>query len=181
MSALGIVSQFAAAEPAKGDIIAGLGINGTLLIFQLIAFLLLFLILAKFIFPVFMRIVDKREKLIEESTRAAIDAEKNAAAAEDRIKKMLSKARSEAGDIVTTAKDEANALIAEAEKKASNNAESILARARESIEKEVASAKRDLHNETVELVALATKKVVGATVDEKVDTRLIETAVREAK
>lgn len=177
----GVFTQFSAAEASAGNPIAGLGIDGTLLVFQLIAFLILVVILGKFIFPVFIRIVEKREKLIEESTQAAVHAEKNAADAEENIKRMLVDARKEAADIVTTAKDESTAMIAHAETKARENAQHIVDQAHESIEKDIAKAKKDLHNQTIDLVTLATKKVVGSAVDAKVDEKLILSALKESK
>lgn len=178
---LGIISQFASAETQASDPIAGLGVNGTLLVFQLIAFMILVFLLGKFIFPVFIRIVEKREKLIEESTKAAVDAEKNAAEAEQKIKKMLDDARAEAVGIVATAKDESKAMVAEAETKAGENAERIVAQAHETLQKDIAQAKKDLHNQTVDLVALATEKVVGKVVDAKVDEKLIASSLKEVK
>ena len=178
---LGIITQLASAEATASDPIAGLGINGMLLAFQLIAFLILIVVLNKFILPVFIRIVDKRQAMIEESTKAAVNAEKNAADAEAKIKKILADARKEAADIVTTAKDESAAMVADAETKASENAKRIVDQAHESIQKDIESAKKELHNQTIELVALATEKVVGKAVDAKVDEKLIASSLREAK
>jgi F-type H+-transporting ATPase subunit b len=176
-----VIAQFASTEAASTGPIAALGIDGTLLLFQLIAFGLLVFALNKWVFPVFISTIDKRQAMIEESTRAAVDAEKNAAKTQQEIDKLLSKARSDAREIVATAKDESAGMIAEAETKSKQQAERILANAQESIAKEVLAAKKELHNETIELVAQATEKVVGNALNGSIDNKVIASALKDAK
>ena len=175
-----IFAQFASAE-AETDILTGLGIKWELVIFQIIAFLLLVFVLAKWIFPIFFRIIDKRQEAIEASNKAAVEASKSAEKAQAEIDKLLKQARTQAKEIVTTAKDEATAMVSDAEAKGKANAEHIVAEAQESIAKEVVAAKKALHNETIDLVAAATKKVVGQAVDAKVDSKVIKTALEGSK
>ncbi|PID99438.1 ATP synthase F0 subunit B [Candidatus Saccharibacteria bacterium] len=173
-------SETAHAEEAAGPIQA-LGIDGKLLVFQIIAFTLLTWLLSKYVFPVLMKAVDERQKRIDEGNAAAAEAAKQAAEAETKIAGMLKKARSEASDIVATAKEEAAGLIAKSEEKSKVQAERIVAQAHEAVEKDVLAAKKALHNETVELVAQATEKVVGKTVTEQVDKTLIGESLKEVQ
>ncbi len=173
------LAVFASTESTTdGGPMAALGIDWTLLVFQLIAFTLLVWALGKWVYPVFIRAIDKRQAMIEESTKAAVDAEKHAKKAQDEISGMLSDARREAGEIVATAKEEAGAMITKADEKAKANAKRIVAQAHESIAKDVLAAKKELHNETIDLVAAATEKVVGKAVDAKVDKTLIKEALK---
>lgn len=177
-----LLLQFAATEaPAKTDVFSSLGIDWTLLIFQIIAFGILVVVLGKWVYPIFINVIDKRQAMIEESTRAAIEAEKNAEKTQAEIDKLLTEARTEAREIVATAKEEATGMVADAEAKSKSQAEHIVANAHESIAKEVLAAKKALHNETIDLVAAATEKVVGKALDAKVDTNVIKTAVEESK
>jgi F-type H+-transporting ATPase subunit b len=173
------MTQFAATEEASGDIMTTLGIHWELLAFQIIAFLILVWALGKFVYPWLMKSVDERQAKIEESVKAAEEAEKKAESAQEDIAKLLKEARVEAKDIVTTAKDEAAAMVADAESKAKNRAEKIVKDAHEQLEKDVIAARKALHNDTIELVALATEKVVGKTVDAKADSKIIAEAVKE--
>lgn len=173
-------SEAAHAEEATSPIKA-LGIDGKLLVFQVIAFALLTWLLSKYVFPVLMKAVDERQKRIDESNAAATEAAKQAAEAEAKIAGMLKTARSEASDIVATAKEEAAGLIAKSEEKSKVQAERIVAAAHESIEKDVLAAKKALHNETVELVAQATEKVVGKTVTDQLDKKIIADSLKEVK
>lgn len=178
---MNLMAQFASTETVPSGPIATLGIDGTLLLFQLIAFGLLVFALSKWVFPVFIRTIDKRQAMIEESTRAAVDAEKHAAKTQAEIDKLLSKARGEAREIVATAKEESAGMIADAEAKSKQQAEHILSAAQESIAKEVFAAKKELHNQTIELVAQATEKVVGGAMSAPVDKKIIASALKDAK
>jgi F-type H+-transporting ATPase subunit b len=173
-------THFAATETAaSGDILTTLGIHWELLAFQIIAFLILVWALGKFVYPWLMKSVDERQAKIEESVKAAEEAEKKAENAQDEIAKLLKDARAEAKDIVTTAKDEANAMVADAEGKAKQRAEKIVADAHDQLEKDVIAARKALHNDTIELVAMATEKIVGKAVSDSVDKKLITQAVKE--
>lgn len=175
-----LFTQFATAEHGTSPIEA-LGIDAKLLAFQIIAFLILLWLLNKFVFPVLMKAVDDRQKAIDESISAAAEAEKNAANAEAKIDAMLNQARKEAGDIVSLAKEEAGTIVAKSEEKSKAQAERIVAAAHESLNKEVIAAKKALHNETIELVAQATEKVVGKTVDAKLDKSIIEASLKDSR
>ena len=171
----------AAAEPEKTDVMTALGIDWTLLALQIVAFLILVWLLAKFVYPVFVRVIDERQDQIEAGTKAAREAEKKAARAEKEVEKLLKEARTQAKDIVQTAKEEAIAAIEAAEGKAKQKADAIVAGAKEQIEKDVIAAQKTLHNETLELVALATEKVLGGSLTAQVDSKVIATAVKDAR
>ena len=174
------ITQFAATEEAaSGDILTTLGIHWELLVFQIIAFLILVWALGKFVYPWLMKSVDERQEAIEASVKAAAAAEEKAAEAQDEIGKLLKEARAEAKEIVATAKDEAAAMVAGSEDKAKKRAEKIVADAHDQLEKDIIAARKALHNDTIELVALATEKVVGKTVNDSVDKKIIAEAVKE--
>lgn len=176
-----LVTFGSADEEAAPSFFESLGIDWKLLLIQAVAFLILVWALKKWVYPVFLRIVDEREQKIEQATQAADDAKAQAASAEAEIADALKQARDEAADIVTTARDEATAAIAAAETKAKAKAESIVAAAHDDIEKDIAAARESLRNETIDLVAAATEKVVGKTVSKSVDDTMIASAVSEAK
>lgn len=169
-----------AAEAEKGFFEA-LGIDWTLLVIQTIAFLILLWFLSKFVYPPLTRMLEKREADIEAGVKAAHDAEKKADAAREETARLLKEARKEAAGIVATAKEEASAVVSSAESKSRERAERLIDDAEKEITKSVEAARKTLHNETIELVALATEKVVGKAVDAKLDDSIIKTAIKEAK
>lgn len=176
-----LLTQFATTEHASGgdSIFTSLGIDGQMLLFQVVAFLILVFILSKWVFPPLLKAVDDRQEAIEAGVKAAEAAEKKAEEAQEELQKLLKEARAEAKDIVATAKDEANAMIADADTKAKSRAEKIVKDAHDQLEKDVIAARKALHNDTIDLVALATEKVVGKAVSENVDKKIITEAVKE--
>lgn len=178
---MNILTQLAVTEPASGGVLGALGIDVWMLVFQALAFVILVLLLGKYVYPTLIKVVDERQAKIEASTAAATEAEKKAVQAKDDIEKMMKQARKEAAEIVTTAKEEAAAALEKAEAKSKARSEQIVADAQAQIDKDIIAAKKALHNETLELVALATEKVVGKTVTSKIDKTIVSDAVKGVK
>lgn len=164
---------------ANGDIFTALGIDWRLLILQIVAFLILVFLLGKFVYPWLMKSVDDRQAKIEEAAKAAESAKNAAEKNQAEVEKLLSEARKEASEIVSTAKTESAEMLSASEKKAKELADGIVANAHDQIEKDIQSAKKQLHNDTIELIALATEKVVAGSHDKKSDEKLIASALKE--
>lgn len=172
-----------AAEPVggKADMFKALGIDWQMLIFQGVAFLVLVWILAKFVFPPLLKAVDSRQAAIEEATKAAAEAEKKAESAGTKIEETLKKARSEAADIVATAKSEATSAIEHAEELAKTRAERIVSTAHEDIAKEVLAARTTLKNDTLKFVKQAAAAATNHVADGKFDSDLVNKSVQEVQ
>lgn len=172
--------QTFAAETAteNEDIFSALGIDWRLLILQIVAFIILVWLLGKFVYPYLMKSVDKRQADIEAAANAAKEAQHAAADTQEETARLMAEARKEAADIVATAKLEASEMSATSEEKARTTAEKIVADAHDQLSKDVEAAKRALHDETLDLVALATGKVVGKTLDTKADETLIKESLK---
>lgn len=176
------LTQFAETANAKsGDIFAALGIDWRLLILQIIAFLILVVLLGKFVYPWLMKSVDERQKNIEAAAKAAQKAQESAAESQAETAELLGEARKEASEIISTAKLQASDMLSASEKKAKATAEKIVADAHAQMKKDVAAARRELYNETLELVALTTEKVIAKKMDAKTDKALIETLLKEVR
>ncbi|MBM3210187.1 F0F1 ATP synthase subunit B [Candidatus Saccharibacteria bacterium] len=173
--------QFAATASNETGMMGQLGIDWMTLFMQLAAFLILLFVLSRYAFPALFKVVEDREKQIHESRKMAEEAARKAENAEDEVAKLLSTARKEASDIVSTARNEAASAVAQAEEKSRMKADAIVAAAHEQINKDVLAAKDALRSETLELVALATQKVVSNEFSNALDTKTIERAISEAK
>lgn len=177
-----ILTQVAATSSGEStDILTGLGIDWTLLVLQGVAFLILVWVLGKFVYPVFLRIIDERQAKIDESVKAAEQAEKNAEKAEAAVEGALDKARKEAADIVAIAKAEAVQMVEKAETSAKTKAERIVAQAQEDIAKEVANARKSLEKDTLKLVKEAASLATAGVADNKLDAALIRKSVEGVK
>lgn len=179
-----VLTQFAAAEAhgaGKADLFSSLGIDWKLLVLQTIAFLILLVILRKWVYPPLVAMLEQREKDMRAADKAAKSARENADKAEKMTNELMRKARAEAQEIVASARTEAAAVVEEASQKAAAKSEAIVKAAQDDIAKEVASARQALHNDTLELVAEATGTVLGQKVDARADAKVIAAAVKEAR
>ena len=158
-----------------------LGLDLRLLLFQTAAFLLLLLFLRKVVYPPLMRALDERQKTIEAGLNAAREAEEKAQQSQEEIEELLKTARKEASDIVATARSEAVASVESAEEKAKVRAKRIADQAHEQIEQDVLAARKALKQDTIELVALATEKIISQKMDPTKDKKVIEASLQEAK
>ena len=176
------LSQFAeTTEAAQGDIFSTLGIDWRLLIIQIVAFLVLVFLLGRFVYPWLMKSVDERQANIEAASKAAVEAQKAAETNKEVVAELLAQARKEASEIVSTAKLESAEMVNASEKKAQKVAERIVADAHDQLGKDVANARKVLYNDTLELVGLATEKIIAQKLDKKADSELIATVVKAAK
>lgn len=171
----------ASSAEAKPDLFSSIGIDWKLLLLQTIAFLVLLWFLSKFVYPALVAMLDKRDKLIEESVRSAHDAEKNATEAEAKTAKLMKDARKQADEMLASAKTEAGQIVDLADKKSRERAEQIVADAETEIQRNLDIARKSLRTETINLVAEATEKVVRSTVGAQVDKKVVENAIKEAE
>jgi len=167
-----------AAAAEETGLLDSLGIDVKMLVLQSVAFLLLLFILSKYVYPILLKMIDDREKKIEESLKAAEVAQQAADESEHKTEKLLAEARKQAGEIVTQAKTEASAVVEKAAKKAKDEATHIAEQAQTDIARQVERARRDLKKEMINLVADATEKVARTKVDAKADANLLEQSIQ---
>lgn len=179
MQMLTNIASAAAESEESASLLGALGIDWMLLAQQALAFLVLVAVLAKFVYPALIKAVESRREQIESSMKEAKEAEEKLAKAEEKIAKMFADARKEADDIIARSQQESGSMVADAEEKAKERAEQIVADAHTQLEAEVRRAREALKSDTVELVALATEKIVGEKLDAQKDAALIGKALKE--
>ncbi|HSW66432.1 MAG TPA: F0F1 ATP synthase subunit B [Bacillota bacterium] len=168
----------AAASPG---LFQALGIDWKLFVEQGIAFLILVLILSKFVYPALVKSIDDRRAAIEAGLQEAKDSQEALEKAQANVQEMLEAARKDADEILARTQQESASMIADAETKAKNRAEQIVADAQASLAIEVTKARDALKKDTVELVALATERIIGEKLDDKKDAELVRKALAEEK
>jgi F-type H+-transporting ATPase subunit b len=171
----------ASTSESSPGLLEALGIDGKLLIEQTIAFLILVAILGKFVYPALVKAIETRREQIEAGMKEAKQAEEALVNAEAKVADMLADARKEADEILARSHQEATTMVADAEEKAKARAEQIVADARTQLDVEVRKAREALKSDTVELVALATERIVGEKLDAKKDANLIKGALAQEK
>ena len=155
-----------------------LDVNGTL-IAEVIAFILMVLILAKWVYPFVMRVATEREGKIEAGLKAADEAQKQLAAVQEQVTKTLEEAREQARAVVSRAHKDAVVEAEDVHAKARADAEALLQRAQSEISSERDRAIKELRGEVSTLVIDAASRVIGESLDAKAHQRLIDEALGE--
>ena len=153
-------------------------INGTVVV-ELITFLVMLAILARYVYPEIVRLAEARQRAIAEQLE---EAEKARADAEAHLKEAQAKledARKTAQGVVDAAAKSGEQLRAELKQKAEEDAKRIAESARKEIEVERDRALQSVRGEVAGLVVAATEKVIGETLDVNKHRQLIERAIEE--
>jgi F-type H+-transporting ATPase subunit b len=153
-------------------------INGTVIV-ELIAFLAMMAVLARWVYPEIVKLAEARQRLIADQLT---EAEKSRSDAEARLKEAeakLNEARKTAQSMIDAATKSAEQLRQELKEKAEDEAKRLTQAARKEIEAERERAIQTVRNEVAGLVVSATEKVIGETLDEGKHKQLIERAIAE--
>jgi F-type H+-transporting ATPase subunit b len=168
-----------ATEAAGG--IAALGLDWKAFLFQLITFVIVLLILRKFVFGKLVATLSARQKAVEDSIKNAEETEKKLKNAEASVAEILTNARKEADEVISASQKEAMQMIEAAEAKAAKQAEHIVSEAKSQMDVEVAKAREALKKETAALVAIATERIIREKLDPTRDAKLIDAALKGGK
>lgn len=161
-------------EQSSGGGISSLGLNFKAFIFQLIAFLIVLVILSKFVFPKLVKTLEDRRQTLEKSLEQARQTELTLTAAEEKAAQLLRDARVQADTALAEAKQAAKNVVAGAETAAEEQAKRILEEAQGAIKEEHDRLSLELKKELVGLVATASEKVIGEKLNGPKDFELIE-------
>jgi F-type H+-transporting ATPase subunit b len=150
-----------------------------LMIWLLLAFGVTLVILSVFAFPKISEALDRRQKAIEESIDAAERTRLEADALLAEYRKRLAEAREQADEIVAKAERAGDVAKEESLAAAKTQREELLEQTRRDIEAETRRAIQEIRDEVANLTVLATEKVTRKTLDEADQKRLVEDALSE--
>lgn len=156
-----------------------LGVNFTALIWHTINFLLLLLILGKFVFPKITKTLDERSNRIRESIAQAETLKEETARLNEEARQAQSKAWQDAQQALSEAQRNAEQVIAEARDTARQEAEALIARARTEIQAERDRAFQELRQEVADLAVSAASHVVARSLDDASHRQLVEQFLAE--
>jgi F-type H+-transporting ATPase subunit b len=149
------------------------------LIYGTIAFLVLFFLLSRFVFPRVNALLEERAANIEGKLEQAERDRQEAAALLASYKEQLGNAREEATRIVEEGRRRGEEARREIIAKAESDAERLGTRAREEIQRErdraVAEVRRDVGTLAVELAG----RIIGESVDAELQQRMVDRFIDE--
>ena len=158
-----------------------------LLFWMLLAFLVVFGVLAKFGFPAIINMVEERKKYIDESLRKAHEASERLENIKQEGESMLKEAREKQAQIMKEAADTRDAIVEKAQEKAREESARLLSDAKRQIESEKQNAIRDIRMQVAELSVRIAEKILREKLssDDKqmdmVDRLLDEVSVKKNK
>jgi F-type H+-transporting ATPase subunit b len=134
-------------------------INGTLII-QLITFVILVILLYRYLYGPLRRMMDERSAKIADGLAAAERGQEELDLAQKRATEILREAKEKASEIIAMAERRGIEMREEAQAKAREEADRIIAAARAEIEVEGNRAREQLRGEVVRLVIDGSQQIL---------------------
>lgn len=154
--------------------------NATFIV-ELIAFLLVVFIIARYILPYITKQMDERQATIRQALADAEEAKRRAAEAEEAYKRVITEARSEARSVVDEANKLGEQVRADRRTQAEEEYERIVARARDDIEAQTRRATEELRRGAADLAVTVVEKVIGEGLDPQAQKSLIDRTIAEVE
>lgn len=174
-----ILITFASTEAEEASGIAALGIEPKAFVIQLITWILVFLVLKKFVFTPIVKMLDKRRATIEDGVRLTSEMREEKEKLDKQIEKVQKDARKHADEVIADAQAQAGVILKDAEESAQAKIDILIAEAGKKIEQETQQARIAVEKEAVELVVKATEIIAREKLDAKKDQALIASALKE--
>lgn len=157
-----------------------MSINATLL-GQMITFLIFVGITMKWIWPLFVKVLDARAKKIADGLAAGEQGERDLEVAGRKRKELLDEAKQKAAGIVDEANKRAHHLVEEAKQQARQEGERLVEIAQSEIEQQANSAREVLRKQVAGLAVAGAERILQDNVDEKAANQLLDDLIMELK
>ncbi|MEJ2532522.1 MAG: F0F1 ATP synthase subunit B [Halioglobus sp.] len=155
-----------------------MNINLTL-IGQMVAFVCFVLFCMKYVWPPIIGAMAEREKKIADGLAAADRANHDLELAKEQAVERLKEAKHEAAGIVDSANRRASQIVEEAKQAAVVEADRVKAAAQAEIQQEANRAREQLRGQVAALSLAGAEKVLGAAIDQKAHSELVEKLAAE--
>lgn len=147
---------------------------------MLIAFIVLWIVLAKFGWPKFNGMLEKREETIKDSLEKSEQARIESERVLDEYKRQLEDAKSQAAQIVADAKKTGEAVKADITDKAQSEATLMIEKAHAAIEAEKKSAISELQGSVADMSVAVASRLIGEDLNDDEHRKIVERYVNEA-
>lgn len=147
---------------------------------MLVAFIILWIVLAKFGWPLFEGMLNKREETIKNSLEKSEEARQESERLLAEYREQLEGAKTQAQQILNNAKLTGDALEKEITAKAQAEADAIVDKARAQIEQEKENAIKELQATMADTSIAVASRLIGEDFSDDEHRKLIERYVKEA-
>jgi len=157
-----------------------LQINATLVV-ELIAFVVMLAILARWVYPPVIRAAEARQRQVADQLEAAEKARKEAETRLQEADAAIQDARAQAGQIIERANRAAEQIQREAQEKAREEARRIVEAARRDIDAERQRAIQAIRLQMADMVTEAVRRIVGENLAGERHRKLIEATIEQVE
>jgi F-type H+-transporting ATPase subunit b len=171
-----IAAPFVLAAAGGGGL---LSVDATLLWGTVVVFVLFAWILGRFAWGPLLKIVDEREKTIQEQVDAAGRAAADSKDLLAQHRELLREAGREREEILAKAVKEADTLRADLVGKARAEADQAVARAREQMQREKDQAIAELRGQVADIAVEAASRIVKSSLTEEAQRQLVDDYIKE--
>lgn len=151
-----------------------LGINLGYLLVQIIAFIVIYTLMTRFVYDPLVRVLRERRARIAKGLEDAAAAAKARQNAEAEAEKILAQARSEAGRLIEEARSRGEEMARQVEAEARAEADRIRAEAREAASQERDAQLADLRGQVAAISMAVAQRLIGDALDAKRQQALID-------
>jgi F-type H+-transporting ATPase subunit b len=150
-----------------------LGIDGRWFVSQLVNFLVLLVILQRFLYKPILNMLHQRQERIRESMDYAERVKQEAERAQEDYAKKMDESRHEAQSIITQATQQGERAREEILARAQDEAKEIKAKAMTDVEYERKRVMAELRDQVADLAVLAAGRVLGKELDAKTHRQVV--------
>lgn len=147
---------------------------------MLVAFIILWVVLAKFGWPMFEGMLEKRQTTIRDDLKKAEDARQESERLLAEYKQQLAESKAEAARIVADAKKAGEDVKADITAKANKEAADMIEKAHAAIEAEKKAAAAELRDSVAEISVAVAAKLIGNDLSDDEHRKMIKRYVEEA-
>jgi F-type H+-transporting ATPase subunit b len=159
------------------ELIEKLGIDGKLILAQMVNFAILLFVLKRFVYGPILAMLEKREKRVEDARIYAESIEKKMQEIDEASRKNMQEALAKADALMAEAHERAKQHEREVTASAMERSKKIVEEAQYAARQEKEKAMQEFKKDIGILVAHAAGKMVADTVDEKGKKKMAEEAV----
>lgn len=153
-----------------------------LLFWMLLCFGVVFFVLAKYGFPIIVKMIEERKKFIDQSLDNAVKANEQLAGIKQQGELILAEAREEQTRILKEANEMRARIISEAKESAGVEASKVMEEAKAALQKEKELAVREIHNQLAAFSLDIAEKVLRKNLEDKAaQTELVDKLIQEVQ
>lgn len=156
------------------EILGKIGFDWQVALANLVNFIIIFFLLSKFAFKPIQKVINERQKKIDEGLENAKRAETELFQAEALRKKKLEEAKREANQIIGDSQIKAEDIVAKSKSDGEAEKASIISSGEKQIEQKREMLKKDLEKETAELIVFGVEKVLRESFSEEDQKKYIK-------